>query len=164
MSTNTSDNELDAENMMQEEEEEDADDDADDVEDLNDPIDDIGDDDEKLESKDAGTTSSGGCTSKQSENASAGENGSETTTTTTTTTPPPAIDGISRDNWKLLEKVKTTQRHEHLKGVNFGSPTANDRLMKELRDIFRSDNYKTGIYSVELVKDSLYEWNVQIFK
>ena len=54
------------------------------------------------------------------------------------------IDGISKDNWNLLEKVKSTQRQDHLKGNKFGSPTANDRLMKELRDIFRSDNYKNG--------------------
>ena len=54
------------------------------------------------------------------------------------------IDGISQDNWKLLEKVKSTQRRDHLKGITFGSPTANDRLMKELRDIFKSDHYKNG--------------------
>lgn len=54
------------------------------------------------------------------------------------------IDGISQENWSLLEKVKSTQRKDHLKGTKFGSPTANDRLMKELRDIFRSDNYKNG--------------------
>jgi len=54
------------------------------------------------------------------------------------------IDGISQDNWSLLEKVKTTQRRDHMNGQTFGSPTANDRLMKELRDIFRSDNYKNG--------------------
>ena len=55
------------------------------------------------------------------------------------------IDGISKENWQLLEKVKSTQRQDHLKGINYGSPTANDRLMKELRDIFRSDNYKNGL-------------------
>jgi hypothetical protein len=43
-----------------------------------------------------------------------------------------------------LEKVKVTQRQDHMKGINFGSPIANDRLMKELRDIFRSENYKNG--------------------
>lgn len=54
------------------------------------------------------------------------------------------VDGISRDNWQLLEKVKSTQRKDHLKGTTFGSPTANDRLMKELRDIFKSEHYKKG--------------------
>ena len=54
------------------------------------------------------------------------------------------IDGINKTDWNLLEKVKVTQRQDHMKGVNFGSPIANDRLMKELRDIFRSENYKNG--------------------
>jgi len=74
------------------------------------------------------------------------------------------IDGISKKNWSLLEKVKSTQRHDHMKGTTFGSPTANDRLMKELRDIFRSDNYKNEMYTIDLVNDSLYEWNIKIFK
>lgn len=74
------------------------------------------------------------------------------------------IDGISKDNWNLLEKVKSTQRKDHMKGSSFGSPTANDRLMKELRDIFRSDNYKNEMYTIDLVNDSLYEWNIKIFK
>lgn len=74
------------------------------------------------------------------------------------------IDGISKENWKLLEKVKSTQRKDHLKGNKYGSPTANDRLMKELRDIFRSDNYKNEMYTIELVEDSLYEWNIKIYK
>ena len=51
-----------------------------------------------------------------------------------------------------------------MKGITFGSPTANDRLMKELRDIFRSDNYRNGMYEVELINDSLYDWNVRLFK
>jgi hypothetical protein len=38
----------------------------------------------------------------------------------------------------------------YLKGIQFGSPTANDRLMKELRDIFRSDNYKNGLIIFKL--------------
>jgi hypothetical protein len=56
----------------------------------------------------------------------------------------PELDGISKENWSLLEKVKSVQRNEHMKGSRFGSPMANDRLMKELRDIFRSDNYRNG--------------------
>ncbi len=59
---------------------------------------------------------------------------------------PPEFDGLSKENWSLLEKVKSVQRNDHMKGVKFGSPMANDRLMKELRDIFRSDNYKNGEY------------------
>ncbi len=57
------------------------------------------------------------------------------------------IDGINKTDWNLLEKVKVTQRQDHMKGINFGSPIANDRLMKELRDIFRSENYKNGNFN-----------------
>lgn len=31
----------------------------------------------------------------------------------------PDIDGISQENWKLLEKVKTTQIQDHLKVKKF---------------------------------------------
>jgi ubiquitin-conjugating enzyme E2 Q len=34
--------------------------------------------------------------------------------------------------------------------------------MKELRDIFRSKSYKNGDYTIELVDESLYEWNVKV--
>lgn len=43
-----------------------------------------------------------------------------------------------------------------------GSIQATDRLMKELRDIYKSESYKNGGYSVELVDDSIYEWNVNL--
>lgn len=39
---------------------------------------------------------------------------------------------------------------------------ATDRLMKELRDIYRSDSFKRKIYSIELVNESIYEWNVRL--
>lgn len=34
--------------------------------------------------------------------------------------------------------------------------------MKELRDIYRSDSFKSNIYSLELVNDSIYEWNIRL--
>lgn len=34
--------------------------------------------------------------------------------------------------------------------------------MKELRDIYRSDSFKNKMYQIELVNDSLYEWNVRL--
>ncbi|KAJ8918949.1 hypothetical protein NQ315_016851 [Exocentrus adspersus] len=43
-----------------------------------------------------------------------------------------------------------------------GSVQATDRLMKELRDIYRSDSFKNKMYQIELVNDSLYEWNVRL--
>ena len=49
-------------------------------------------------------------------------------------------------------------------GTVSGSVQATDRLMKELRDIYRSPSFKSGAYQVELVNDSLYEWNVKIMR
>uniref|UniRef100_A0A3B3R4S3 E2 ubiquitin-conjugating enzyme n=1 Tax=Paramormyrops kingsleyae TaxID=1676925 RepID=A0A3B3R4S3_9TELE len=71
-------------------------------------------------------------------------------------------DGIEKENLAILEKIRKNQRQDHLKGAVSGSVQASDRLMKELREIYRSQSYKTGIYSVELVNDSLYEWHVKL--
>ncbi|XP_062318458.1 ubiquitin-conjugating enzyme E2 Q2-like isoform X5 [Osmerus eperlanus] len=76
-------------------------------------------------------------------------------------------DGIEKENLAILEKIRKNQRQDHLNvsahsGAVSGSVQASDRLMKELREIYRSQSYKTGIYSVELVSDSLYEWHVKI--
>uniref|UniRef100_A0A7M4F777 E2 ubiquitin-conjugating enzyme n=1 Tax=Crocodylus porosus TaxID=8502 RepID=A0A7M4F777_CROPO len=49
-------------------------------------------------------------------------------------------------------------------GAVSGSVQATDRLMKELRDIYRSPSFKGGNYAVELVNDSLYDWNVKLLK
>lgn len=34
--------------------------------------------------------------------------------------------------------------------------------MKELRDIYRSEAFKSNMFSVELVNDSIYDWNVKL--
>lgn len=34
--------------------------------------------------------------------------------------------------------------------------------MKELRDIYRSDAFKKNMYSIELVNESIYEWNIRL--
>ena len=47
-------------------------------------------------------------------------------------------------NVKELEKLKQQQRQDCLKGTITGSVQATDRLMKELKDIFRSESYKQG--------------------
>lgn len=61
-----------------------------------------------------------------------------------------------------LKRLRQNQRQDYLKGSVSGSVQATDRLMKELRDIYRSDSFKKGMYSIELVSDSLYEWNVRL--
>lgn len=43
-----------------------------------------------------------------------------------------------------LERLKQNQRQDYLKGAVSGSIQATDRLMKELRDIYRSDSFKKG--------------------
>ncbi|XP_044515101.1 ubiquitin-conjugating enzyme E2 Q2 isoform X2 [Gracilinanus agilis] len=73
-------------------------------------------------------------------------------------------EGIEKENLATLERIRKNQRQDHLSGAVSGSVQASDRLMKELRDIYRSQSYKTGIYSVELVNDSLYEWHVKLLK
>lgn len=49
-----------------------------------------------------------------------------------------------------------------MQGSVSGSVQATDRLMKELRDIYRSDAFKKNMYSIELVNDSIYEWNIRL--
>ena len=90
---------------------------------------------------------------------------------------------MDSQHFATLERLRQTQRQDYLKGAVSGSVQATDRLMKELRDIYRSDSSKrgnfifmivlfnisdlflnlvVGVYSVELVNDSLYEWNVRL--
>jgi ubiquitin-conjugating enzyme E2 Q len=100
------------------------------------------------------------------------------------------VDGISLENWQLLEALKykrinesAQKNHEKIYASNTNNNTtstkregasssslpsstssvqATDRLMKELRDIFRSQSYKKGDYTIELVDESLYEWHIKV--
>lgn len=71
-------------------------------------------------------------------------------------------EDLNTEHLQVLERLKANQRRDYLKGTVSGSVQATDRLMKELRDIYKSPNFKNGAYQVELVNDSLYEWNVKI--
>lgn len=73
-------------------------------------------------------------------------------------------DDVSPEGKEVLTRVTNFQRQQHLQGIPSGSITASDRLMKELREIYRSENYKNGTFTVELEKDNLYEWHVKLFK
>uniref|UniRef100_A0A6G1SHE2 Ubiquitin-conjugating enzyme E2 Q1 n=1 Tax=Aceria tosichella TaxID=561515 RepID=A0A6G1SHE2_9ACAR len=44
------------------------------------------------------------------------------------------------------------------------STPASKRLMKELKDFYESTSFKDGIFTVELVDENIYEWNIKIFK
>jgi len=73
--------------------------------------------------------------------------------------------GISQENQKVLSKIKQQQRQKHVKGtLTTGSIQASDRLMKELRELYKSEALRKGQISVELVNDSLYDWQVSILK
>lgn len=71
-------------------------------------------------------------------------------------------EGISSEHQAKLERLRQVQRDSHMKGSPQGSVQATDRLMKELREVYKSESYKSGVYTVDLVNDSLYEWNVKL--
>ncbi|GFQ73778.1 ubiquitin-conjugating enzyme E2 Q1 [Trichonephila clavata] len=73
-------------------------------------------------------------------------------------------DGISSEHTATLERLRQNQRQDYLRGSVSGSVQATDRLMKELREVYRSESFKKGVFTVELVNDSLYEWNVKLLK
>ena len=52
--------------------------------------------------------------------------------------------GITDENKAILEKVRLNTRQEYLQGAASGSVRATDRLMRELQDIYRSTNFKSG--------------------
>ena len=58
---------------------------------------------------------------------------------------------------QVLEKLKANQRRDYLKGTVSGSVQATDRLMKELRDIYRSPSFKSGAYQVIYKENTLYQ-------
>ncbi|XP_066152689.1 ubiquitin-conjugating enzyme E2 Q2 [Euwallacea fornicatus] len=71
-------------------------------------------------------------------------------------------DEMGVEHLATLERLRQNQRQDYLKGSVSGSVQATDRLMKELRDIYRSESFKSKMYQIELVNDSLYEWNVRL--
>ncbi|XP_072937834.1 ubiquitin-conjugating enzyme E2 Q2 isoform X2 [Epargyreus clarus] len=71
-------------------------------------------------------------------------------------------DDMETEHLATLERLRQNQRKDYLSGSVSGSLQATDRLMKELRDIYRSHSFKNNMYSIELVNDSLYEWNIRL--
>ena len=51
-----------------------------------------------------------------------------------------------------LERLRQNQRQDYLRGSVSGSVQATDRLMKELRDIYRSDSFKKGGFRENFLK------------
>lgn len=74
-------------------------------------------------------------------------------------------NGIDTINIITLERLKQAKQQEYSQGMlTTGSVQATDRLLKELREIYRSDNFKQGTYDIELVNESLYDWNIKLLK
>ncbi|XP_020807134.1 ubiquitin-conjugating enzyme E2 Q2 isoform X2 [Drosophila serrata] len=71
-------------------------------------------------------------------------------------------DDMEVEHLATLERLRQSQRQDYLKGSVSGSVQATDRLMKELRDIYRSDAFKKNMYQIELVNESIYEWNIRL--
>ena len=57
-------------------------------------------------------------------------------------------DGIGKENLDILEKIKKNQRQDYLNGAVSDSVQATDRLMKELRDTYRSQSFKSGEFAL----------------
>jgi ubiquitin-conjugating enzyme E2 Q len=51
-------------------------------------------------------------------------------------------DEMEQEHLATLESLRQNQRSDYLKGSMSGSVQATDRLMKELRDIYRSDSFQ----------------------
>jgi len=66
-------------------------------------------------------------------------------------------EGISQEKLQRLEKIRLKQSQK-------SSIQATDRLMKEMKSIYKSESYKSGYYTVEPVDDNVYEWNVALLK
>lgn len=74
------------------------------------------------------------------------------------------VQEIGAANYAVLERIRVNRREDHLKGTVCGSVQATDRLMKELRDVYRSESFKRGTYSVCLNNDNLYDWTIKVIR
>lgn len=57
-------------------------------------------------------------------------------------------DDMETEHLATLERLRQNQRQDYLSGSVSGSLQATDRLMKELRDIYRSHSFKNNMYSI----------------
>lgn len=64
---------------------------------------------------------------------------------------------------ETLVKLKVKAREDRIKNVPMiGSTTATDRIMKELKDIYKCNSYKNGIFSIELEDENIYMWKITL--
>ncbi|XP_033243399.1 ubiquitin-conjugating enzyme E2 Q2-like [Drosophila miranda] len=70
--------------------------------------------------------------------------------------------GLKKEDLATLNRLLGELRKTHSEDSQICSVQSSDRLMKELRTVYKSDSVKKDMFSVELVNDSIYEWNVRI--
>lgn len=63
----------------------------------------------------------------------------------------------------MHQQVHQARAHDDRLVSGRVSTQASSRLMKELRDFHRSDSYKNGVFTVELVDDNIYDWHIKLF-
>jgi len=51
---------------------------------------------------------------------------------------------------------------QKIEAVTSASVQSSDRLMKELKNIYKSESFKNGFFEVELVEDNLYHWEIKL--
>jgi len=68
-------------------------------------------------------------------------------------------EGLSQDKLQKLESIRQKSQPSQR-----SSPAATDRLMKDLKSIYKSDSYKKELYTVKLPDDNVYEWRVALLK
>lgn len=68
-------------------------------------------------------------------------------------------DGISSEQLKRLERIRNAQKTTQTSSIQ-----ATDRLMKEIKSIYKSQSFKDGNYTIDIVNDNVYEWNVALLK
>ncbi|CAI5437415.1 unnamed protein product [Caenorhabditis angaria] len=75
-------------------------------------------------------------------------------------------EGVSKEGLEMLDKVSRVNRQQHLNGSVQGSVSATDRLMKEIREIHKSEHFRNGIYTFNLDNEgeNLYEWWIKLHK
>lgn len=72
--------------------------------------------------------------------------------------------GISTNHLAILQRIKQNERSSFETGTVTGSISASDRIMKDLRAIYKSESFKNGHYTVDIVNDNIYNWKVEILQ
>jgi len=75
-----------------------------------------------------------------------------------------AGEDVNEEIQRILKKAQIEDRKKHESGSKSGSVTATTRLMNELKAIHLSEGHKKGEYSVELIEDNIFQWDVKIRK